>query len=86
MRRFDKAFALGEVEAEIRKEEPDLRLTATSHYGEDGFAYVMLSGVAPEREEGVLERAKNELADRGFPVQPIEGKDVHDVRPIPPET
>lgn len=85
MGRFDKHIALGKVEALLRRDQPDLRLSATTHYGEDGFAYVLPFKVDPEKADDVLARAKKELAARGFPVEPILGKDVMHVRPIPPE-
>lgn len=85
MERFDKAFALGEVEALLRQDQPTLILKGVTHYGEIGFAYVTLFGADSDQVGTILQRAEDELAARGFPVEPIPGKDVMDVRPIPPE-
>ena len=86
MARMDRPLALGEVEALLRRDHPDLHLTADAHYGEVGFAYLNAFGVSPDRKDEVLRAAKEELARRGFPVEPIHGKDVMDVRAIPPGT
>lgn len=85
MGRFDKAFALGEVEALLKQDHPTLILKGVTHCGEIGFAYVTLFNADPGQADAILQRAKDELSARGFPVEPITGKDVMDVRPIPPE-
>lgn len=86
MGRMDRPLVLGEVEALLRREHPNLHLTAEAHFGEEGFAYLIPFGVALDRKTEVIQVAQEELSRRGFPVRPIEGKDVMDVRPIPPQT
>ncbi|PFG62169.1 hypothetical protein AXZ77_0742 [Thioclava sp. ES.031] len=83
--RTQRPRVLGELEALLRADNPDLNLfiSARAHYGEAGLAHLHLYGVEGDRERKsrLMKFATAWLLERGISIELQEGHDVYDIRP-----
>jgi hypothetical protein len=86
--RFDRSFALYQVECALKAANPDLdfHLVGQAHYGQVGFAFIEVHGVEDQQNRRrIRKEAGEQLQDLGFLVDLIEGKDIFHITGFPPD-